>query len=104
MFLLKDFVLVGTGLIIQTDDDLNYYFLEKRNPDNNSGSLIVNDLLFYKNKTNLLRQRLLTNQCKSNSSKSCSLEVPFIPPVIARQALYLSVFSPNAEEYGPEKL
>ena len=42
-------------------------FLEKENLDNNRGSLVVNDLQFYKKKTNLLRQRLLTNQCKPNS-------------------------------------
>ena len=33
-------------------------------------------------------QRLLTNECKPNSLWSCFLEVPCIPPVIARQALY----------------
>ena len=41
-------------------------FLEKRNLDNNRGSLVVNNLQYYKKKTNLLRQRLLTNECKPN--------------------------------------
>ena len=42
--------------------------LEKRNLDKNRGSLIVNEVQFYKKNTNLLRQRLLTNECKPNSS------------------------------------
>ena len=42
--------------------------LEKRNLDNNTGSLAVSDLQFYKKKTNLLHQSLLTNECKPKSS------------------------------------
>ena len=42
--------------------------LEKRNLDKSRGSLLVNDLLFDKKKTNLLRHGLLTNECKPNSS------------------------------------
>ena len=42
-------------------------FLEKRNLDKNKGILVVNKLLFYKNETNLLCQRLLTNEYKPNS-------------------------------------
>ena len=38
---LKDFVLVGRGLIIEPDD-------ERENLDKNRGSLVVNDLKFYK--------------------------------------------------------
>ena len=45
-------------------------FLEKENLDKNRGrgSLVVNDLQSYKKKTNLFRQRLLTNECKPNLS------------------------------------
>ena len=82
--LLKDFALVGIGLIMRLMMVLVNNFLEKRNLDKNSR--VVNDLPFYKKKTNLLRQRFLTNECKPNSSQS--LEVPYIPPVIARQAIY----------------
>ena len=56
---LKDFFHVGTGLLIEVDDDLN--FVEKRNLHKSRGSLVVNNLLFIK-KANLLRQRLLTNE------------------------------------------
>ena len=42
--------------------------LEKRNLYKNRGSLAIKDLQFYKKKTNLLYQRLLTNECKPNSS------------------------------------
>ena len=42
-------------------------FLEKENLDMNRGSLVVNDLQFYKN-TYLLRQSLLINEYKPNSS------------------------------------
>ena len=37
-----DFVLVGTGLITEAEDDL-----EERNLDKNRGNLVVNDLQFY---------------------------------------------------------
>ena len=38
---MKDFVLVGRGLIIEPDD-------ERENLDKNRGSLVVNDLKLYK--------------------------------------------------------
>ena len=41
-------------------------FPEKENLDKNRGYLVVNDLQFYKKR--LLRQRLLTNEWKPNSS------------------------------------
>ena len=41
--------------------------LEKRNLEKRRGSLVVNDLLFYKKKR-LLCWHLLTNECKPNSS------------------------------------
>ena len=40
---LKDFVLVGSGLIIEAENN----FLAKGNLDKNRGSLVVNDLQFY---------------------------------------------------------
>ena len=48
--LLKDFVLVGTGLVIEVDDGINSKFLEKRNVDKNRGSLVANNLLLYTNR------------------------------------------------------
>ena len=45
---LKDFVLVGSSLIIEAHDILVNNFLEKENLDKNRGSLVVNDLQFYK--------------------------------------------------------
>ena len=45
---MKDFVLVGTGLVIEADDDLKNSFLVKGSLDKNRGSLVVNSLLFYK--------------------------------------------------------
>ena len=41
--------------------------LENRNLDKNRGSLVLSNILFYIKKTNLLRQRLLTNEYKLNS-------------------------------------
>ena len=45
-------------------------FLEKENLDKNRGSLVEKDLQFYKKRLmiNLLRQVLLTNEYKPNSS------------------------------------
>ena len=42
-------------------------YLEKKNSNMNSGIQVVNDLLFYEKKTNLLRQLLVINKCKPNS-------------------------------------
>ena len=53
---LKD---VRTGLLIEVDNDLNFF--EKRSLHKSRGSLVVNNVLFIK-KANLLRQRLLTNK------------------------------------------
>ena len=53
---LKD---VRTGLLIEVDNDLNFF--EKRSLHKSRGSLVVNNVLFIK-KANLLRQRLLTSK------------------------------------------
>ena len=45
---LKDFVLVGSSLIIEAHDILLNNLLEKENLDKNRCSLVVNDLQFYK--------------------------------------------------------
>ena len=45
---LKDFVLVGSSLIIEAHDILLNNLLEKENLDKNRCSLVVNNLQFYK--------------------------------------------------------
>ena len=65
----------------------NDNFVESRSTNMNRGSLVVvNDLLFYLENVNLLHEHLLAKKCKSNLSYIFSLEVPYIAPIIARQA------------------
>ena len=53
-------------------------FLERKNIDKNRGTLVVSDLLFYAKRLIYCTNALLTNECKPNSSKNRSVEVPCI--------------------------